>query len=435
MLGILCVNSTFFALPLGAVINPHGPTDAPFWDRTAYFIVHTFAEGKFYPLFSMLFGYGLALQLDRVAAAGRSVGWFGVRRLLFLLGVGLLHAILLWYGDILFTYSLVGMICLIFIRASAKTLLITGVSLLLVATTCTGGFGAMSAWSAVQTKAAAEVSVPDASPPIAEAEADQASSAMPTASAETEPVVPAADGSFAQSPMGRFFKELGGRQGSEPGNAFWMKTETTVYRDGPYTQALFMRCMTWVVLMVISVFTYGWHIMAMFCIGAGFAKLRLLEPVNRVWHKRFALAGLCIGVPMCVLGSLLPHYLSAVAGPVASVILLTVFGPVLSLGYLGGMALLVESGAGGGIGRWIASTGRMAFTNYLTQSLVMTFIMYHWGLAKFGSFGRAELLGLAVGIYVVQTLLSNLWLSRFRFGPLEWVWRMWTYGRAERMLR
>jgi uncharacterized protein len=363
--------------------------------------------------------------MDRIAASGRPYIGIGVRRLLFLLVIGFLHATLLWYGDILFIYSIIGLICLIFIRARAKPLLIAGASILIIASMCMGGFGAFSKFSAQQRvaiQAAAE-----------QKKAESPDAETPEAAAPSAP--PPAPGSFGATPMGRFFRGLSTGVAGDPKSPVWTETEIEVYRNGPYAQAMMMRSLSWIMVLVVSVFTFGWHILAMFLVGAGLAKARILDPANRAWHKRFALAGLFVGAPMCILASLAPYYMSDVAAASVAALGTTLFGPVLSLGYLGGMALLVQSNAGGAIGRWFAATGRMAFTNYLTQSVVMTFIMYHWGLGKFASFGRAELLGIAFAVFAVQTLFSNLWLSKFRFGPLEWVWRLWTYGRAERMVR
>ncbi len=426
LLGILCVNAMFFALPFGDVMNPKGPADASFIDRTAWFIVHTFAEGKFYPIFSMLFGYGLALQLERVRASGRSAGWFGVRRLSFLIIVGLLHATLLWYGDILFLYGTIGMLLLVFIRARAQTLFITGGVLLLVSTMCMTGFAGLSAMSSAAQQAAQQQSPvdPESVPSTSDATAG-------TPKQDDEGSLP----SEPRTPMERFWNEMASGRMGDPSSPVWRETEIEVYRHGPYSQALLMRCFSWLMMLLVTGFTFGWHIMAMFMFGAGAAKLGVLDADRSAWHRRMATIGLAVGVPGAMMSTLVPHMIEGAGGLALSAMLLTLLGPALSLGYIGCMALVAQSRSMGAVGRAFAVTGRMAFTNYLTQTVVMTFIMYHWGLAKFASVGRAELLLLSLVVYGVQMVVSHLWLSRYRFGPLEWIWRAWTYGRAEPIRR
>ena len=82
-----------------------------------------------------------------------------------------------------------------------------------------------------------------------------------------------------------------------------------------------------------------------------------------------------------------------------------------------------------------APTGRMAFTNYLTQSVVGTFVFYGWGLGHFGQVGYARQLLVVAGIWAFQVVFSIVWLQAFRYGPLEWLWRSATYGKLPPLRR
>ena len=85
--------------------------------------------------------------------------------------------------------------------------------------------------------------------------------------------------------------------------------------------------------------------------------------------------------------------------------------------------------------RGLASVGRMALTNYLSQTLICTFVFYGWGLGKFGAVDRKDQLLLVMVIWMVQILFSTTWMKRFRFGPFEWLWRSMTYGARQPLRR
>ena len=106
-------------------------------------------------------------------------------------------------------------------------------------------------------------------------------------------------------------------------------------------------------------------------------------------------------------------------------------GPIVALGYLGIWMVAGRSGLFLLARRALARAGRMALTNYLAQSVVATFVMYHWGLGQFGTWRLQDLAALVVGIYFAQLVVSSWWLDRFRFGPLEWLWRSLTYGKLQ----
>ena len=109
---------------------------------------------------------------------------------------------------------------------------------------------------------------------------------------------------------------------------------------------------------------------------------------------------------------------------------------ILAFGYASTVMLVAKIGVFSLIVKLFAATGRMAFTNYLTQSLIMTFIFVGTpGLGLFGTVERVDQLKLVLIVWAVQLIWSPIWLHFFRFGPLEWVWRSLTYGKAQPMLK
>lgn len=123
LFGILFVNMSIFSHPIQAIVLPFDPS-LPWHDRAAIWLIRVLGEGKFYALFSLLFGLGLFLQMERIEGRGGRFVPLYARRLLVLLGIGLVHAFLIWVGDILILYALLGFLLLFFRKAKPRTLLI-----------------------------------------------------------------------------------------------------------------------------------------------------------------------------------------------------------------------------------------------------------------------------------------------------------------------
>ena len=123
LFGILFVNMTIFSRPIQVILFPVDPA-MPWFDRAAEWLIHFLGEGKFYALFSMLFGLGLTLLMERVEGRGGRFVPLYLRRLLVLLGFGLVHAFLVWMGDILILYALIGFLLILFRKAKPRTLLV-----------------------------------------------------------------------------------------------------------------------------------------------------------------------------------------------------------------------------------------------------------------------------------------------------------------------
>jgi uncharacterized protein len=145
--------------------------------------------------------------------------------------------------------------------------------------------------------------------------------------------------------------------------------------------------------------------------------------------------GYGIGLPLMVFDALeLIQHKFAFDYMIHGGILYNLFGSlVVALGHVGVLMLIVQSGTIGWLTRRLAAVGRMALTNYLTQSLVCTTLFYGYGYGLFGHINRTGLAAIVLAIWIFQLIVSPIWLKSYRFGPAEWLWRSLTYWRIQRM--
>ncbi|MCC6970999.1 MAG: DUF418 domain-containing protein [Phycisphaerales bacterium] len=490
LLGILSVNIKFFAEPFGQVMQLAPPEGVG--NMIVHYFTKIFCEGKFYPLFSMLFGMGLMLQRGRADEAGRSIYKPYLRRLAALFLMGLSHALLLWYGDILFVYSLAGTVLLFLSSCRPRTLLIVGGAFLFLSLTLSGGFAALNMFNLEQMKqveqkgeagesvtakpggaSAGEAGTPPAIPtPHAPPAAPPTTSGdEPGADAASAPKgdasTPAGDAPSANTATGdatgasgagvprdqdferfldrtfspkvaEFFKKLTRQKVTGgPKDALWMAAEESAYRDGGFASALAIRALSWGIFLIVCVVGFFWQVGALFCLGGALLKLRFFDPDRAHWRKRAIVVGVVLGLPLSLLGvfgmSLFPNH-KVLAG-VAMNFGINLGGPLMALAYISICATLVERGVLSGLTRALANAGRMALTNYLCQTLICTTIFYWYGLGLFGSFNEVQRLGVVLAVYAVELAWSAWWLARFRFGPMEWLWRTITYWKSQPMNR
>lgn len=410
LLGILLVNMAFFAAPFQVVL-----LDTPWWpdlpDRVAEAAIRALAEGKFYVLFSLLFGLGMALQMQRAAEHGRrivgqapqaetAVGYarverhdtfagYYVRRLLVLLAIGLAHALLLWYGDILTAYALLGFLLLAFRRVSDKALLIWAAVIYTLPIVL---FGALTALFALARCI-----------PRANAQLDQA---------------------FAQ-------QELVSQMAAA--------AAVKAYAYGSWTDIFWQR------LADLATLSFGYIaiapvIAAMFLLGLYVGRRRILhEPEAHLPLLRgLAYVGLPLGLACNVGFTLLSEFTSRVEPTIlrwTAYAVYSVGAPLLAGGYAASLVLLLRSPRCRPRLLPLAAVGRMALTNYLLQTVICTTLFYSYGFGLFRGLSPIYYAPLALFIYLVQIQFSEWWLSRFRFGPLEWLWRTLTYGRPQPFYR
>lgn len=386
LFGILIVNIAFFAFPLSEPF--HLPRDASTADEILHWVTAWLAQGKFYPLFSLLFGMGFAMQMDRAVARGFPGKTLHARRLAVLLLFGVAHGVCVWAGDILTVYAVLGFVLLLFAQATSRGLLVAafvayGLQLLLM------GVFALAMF-AIQSN--------------------------PEAAKETL----------------RGFEQAMHEMLALRADAW------TAYSSGSFMEVTRVRIREFSMMLQNLAF-FGFQILGMFLLGAWFGRTKVLA--NPLRHRRLLktllVLAVMVGLPISAVFAnvhaevdyLLPSLVMA-----KSFLLNLVAGPMIALGYLATITLLLQSRAAA-VFRWLAPVGRMALTNYLLQSLVGTLIFYSYGLGLFGQAGISQLLLLAVSLFVVQVILSHWWISRYRFGPAEWLWRSLSYLEAQPLRR
>jgi len=384
--GILLVNILFFAFPMDRadqvqLADLTGP------DSAARLIVSFLAEYKFITLFSLLFGMGLAIQNRRAQLAGRSFARPYLRRLLVLFLFGLAHGVLLWYGDILALYAVLGLIALLCRNVRTRRLVIASVVLFLVPLALLAAVYALRPDEILRHK--------------------QGWSDLASDAANRDPQA------------ARLFR--------------FMADETRIYRDGPWSDIVKHRILTLLIVMLpIGALMIMWRVLALFLLGIVLMRHGMFDDSDgrRPVYRRMILWGFAIGVPLQVMAHVLR------AGNVTSIWTIWshqmaeyVGSAGMSAAYAGVLAMACLRPD------WrqrllpLAAAGRMALTNYLSQSVICGLIFYSYGLARFDTLSFADVLVVAVAIFVIQVAASMGWLRHFRFGPMEWLWRTLTYLR------
>ncbi len=365
LLGILLMNMEAFSGPLDLSftgIDPH-------WqgiDRWADGFVYIFVQGKFFTLFSLLFGAGFAVMAQRAEQAGRDFTRFYLRRSLALLGIGVLHAVLVWSGDILATYALLSFLLLAFREAPRSWLPVLGVVAYLGAATLMLLLGALIAMMP------------------AEDHAGQVASALADIEAQRQ-----------------------------------------AYGHGTYLQAVLQRMADFGNALG-ALLIVGPQVLGMFLIGAWFARSGAIAHPQQ--YPRLFARLRWVAWPLGLLVMLTSVHVLAEIAPgrfdlrtASAYALSAVAGLLMCLGYLAwGVRWRAYL-------HWLAPAGRMALSNYLGQSLVCTLVFYGYGLGAFEQMGRAWQLLFALVLFLAQVIFSHWWLQRFRFGPVEWLWRAATY--------
>lgn len=380
--GILIGNMQWFSGY--GMAPPEIASTLPVYDQITRYLVHVFIEGKFYSLFSFLFGFGFALQIARAEERGDTKASVFKRRLFWLLVIGLLHGFLLWAGDILSVYALVGFVLLLFRRKSNESLLKWAAALIIFPILFyILGFVLFVSFAPSDIAATIRASQADS----------------------------------------------------------WKHAVNTVSNAG-YLQIISEYNLQYIVGRYIGLILQMRlpKILAMFLIGVYAYRRGIFQNLSE--HKALIRRVLVYGLTIGVIGNLL---FAAVAKSEADVppsamgllgVVLYAFSvPALALGIAALVATLWQKGTWQKILGVFAPAGRVALTNYLTQTVVCILIFYGYGLGYFGKFGAVRSTLLALGVFTTQIMISTLWLKYFAYGPIEWIWRQLTYGRRLNLRR
>ncbi|ALS97305.1 DUF418 domain-containing protein [Lacimicrobium alkaliphilum] len=385
LLGILLMNIEYFQRPLQAIMLGFD-TQQQGMDYAVAWFSFTFVQGKFYTLFSFLFGLGFVVFMDRAMQKGRGARMLFLRRLVILLMVGVAHLLLIWGGDILHLYGLLGLLLLFFVNSPVKRLWKWGLAFNFVIPVLILWLGVLALQGAM--------SVPE-------------TAAQMQADFEQDRVTLLGDIVRADS----------------------------IYASGSYWQAVQWRMDEWYSMYLDGgLLFFGLVIFGAFLIGAAFGRAGVFADLSahRALFKRLMLWGYGLGVPATLIWGVKGQSLDPLYPTVEYAAMITVSqiaNLALCLAYIGSLSLLFLRGA-----KWVAylaPAGRMALTNYLLQSVVFTLLFYGYGLGLYGEYGRAETTLMALAFYALQLWLSHLWLQRFRMGPMEWCWRVLTYGKIQ----
>jgi len=214
--------------------------------------------------------------------------------------------------------------------------------------------------------------------------------------------------------------------------------DVVAYRGG-YVGALMQRApfVAFMQVNVTLVFVV-WRVGGLMLLGMALMKLGILSGERSTrFYRKMALVGYGAGLPLVVLSALLldahrfdPLYVARFGG------IPNYFGSILvAFGHIGAVMLLVRSGALRTIVDRFAAAGRMALSNYLAQSVVMTTLFYGYGLGLYADVPRVWQQVLVVALVGLQLLVSHWWLKHFRFGPAEWLWRSLSYRQRQPMRR
>ncbi len=381
VLGILVMNIQDFSMISAAYFNPTAYGDLTGANWLVWLFSHLFADQKFMTLFSLLFGAGIILFTDRAESKGVRPAGIHYRRTLWLLVFGIIHGYCLWRGDILYAYGMSALLVYLFRRKSPSTLFILG---LIGVSFCSliyifSGLS-MPYWPPEQT--------------------------------------------------------------AEMRDHMWMLTDEGIAKEiaaysGSYADQMTHRLPSTLEMQTqVFFFYFLWRAGGLMLIGMALYKWGILSAkASTKTYLALILTGLGIGVPAILFGvkKLIANgwtfEYSFFLG-----LQFNYWGSLfIAAAYIGIIMLVVKLVRNINLLEPMAATGRMAFTNYLMQSVICTFIFYGHGLGLYGSIERTGQILIVICIWIFQVFVSWLWLKYFRFGPFEWLWRSLTYWKLQPM--
>jgi len=375
LLGILLMNIQAFSMNFSAYSNPTSFGDLNGINFYVYYFSHLFADQKFMTIFSILFGVGIVLMAENIEKKGGNPSKVHYKRMLILAVFGLLHAYLLWFGDILFPYALAGMITYTARKKPVKFLFMTA-------------FLSIGFCSVVMFL--------------------------------TSFAIPLMEEADIQNLL-----------------AVWAPTQEMIDKDILVNQASWLGQMEhrnfMASKMQTNVLFYMFRIVGLMMIGMALFKLDFFG--ERFSNKRLTISAViafALGLVLIITGNQANFDSGWGLDSMMSGIQSNYWGSILmAYSYMSLLIVFCRSSALMKLKGLLANVGKMALTNYLSHTLICGFIFYGWGLGFYGSFERSDMLLVVIGIWIFQLFFSNFWMSHFRFGPFEWLWRSMTYGKFQ----
>ncbi|MEB2628983.1 DUF418 domain-containing protein [Peribacillus frigoritolerans] len=341
------------------------------WDGILYRFSDIVAQASFYPLFAFLFGFGAIILAVRSEEKGISFPLLYMKRLSFLLILGCIHAFFIWHGDILINYAVFGFALLFFYKMKGRNLILLGSVCYVLPFAILGSLFLIMGIF------------------------DSEGMAITTDSA-------------------------------------MMKQSLEVYQSGTFTELMSQRALDWymvnnpfnAIILFLSIFPF-------FLMGAGVAKQGFLQNPTQYKRKLKAISIVSLLLGMSI--KMLPYVTVYHFG--------TIFvqdylgGPLLTIFYITAITILAERAGASRLLHPFSYIGRMSMSNYLFQSMVCTGIFYSYGLGLYGSVSYTTGFVFLIALFCLQILLSLLWMGLYKYGPVEYIWRFFTYGKKPVMRR
>ncbi len=380
ILGILIMNIQSFSMIGAAYLNPDAFGDLSGLNKWTWILSHIFADQKFMTIFSILFGAGIILFTNRAAEKGYSQAKLHYRRTFWLLVIGLMHAYLLWYGDILVIYALCALFVFLFRKMSPKKLLIFGIIFISVASLLNFMSGlSMQFW-----------------PP--EAIENTLKSWRPS-------------NEMVQSEVLAYRGDWLGQMSKRIPSALGLHT-------------------------FLFLFLFGWRAGGLMLVGMALYKWGVLKAERSTKFYTIAVGiGFTIGLPLIIYGIVRNFTAGWILG--YSMFIgsqYNYWGSLLiAFAYISLIMLFCQSQIGEKIKNLFAAVGRMAFTNYLMQTIICITIFYGHGFGLYGKVERSIQILIVLCVCIFQLIISPIWLHFFKYGPFEWLWRSLTYWKIQPM--
>ncbi len=382
ILGILIMNIQSMSMIGAAYINPIAYGDFTGINKIVWIISHIVADSKFMSIFSILFGAGIILFTERLKEKEIKSLNIHYRRTFWLIIIGLLHAYLIWYGDILVAYGVSALWVVLFRKKKARSLLIVGIIFTSIASILYLFTG---------------FSIPF----------------MPEASKAgiMENWLPAAES---------------------------VTREIKLY-SGSYLEQMEIRIPESIEMQTfLYFFLYGWRSSGLMLIGMALYKWGVLSAQkSKRFYIKLVIIVLLFGYLIIGLG-LIKNFNHNFSMEYSFFIgsQYNYWGSILvALGYIGIVMLLLLSFKKNWLTKSLQAVGQTALSNYLIQSIIGTFIFYGHGLALYGQVERAQQVLFVFGIWAIQLIISPIWIKHFKFGPFEWLWRSLTYWKVQEIKR
>ena len=380
VLGILIMNIQSYSMIEAAYMNPAAYGDLTGINKLVWILSHIFADQKFMTIFSLLFGAGILLMTSKVESTGKKSAGLHYRRTFWLFVIGLIHAYVLWHGDVLVPYTLCALFVYLFRKISPTKLIVIGIIFISISSILFLFSGlAMPYW-----------------------------------------------------PQEAYQQNL---QGWIPG-ADLVNKEIAAFR-GSWSEQMSFRVPAAIKFQtMVFLFWSVWRAGGLMLIGMALYKWGVLTAQkSNKFYTVSMIIGLLFGGTLISIGLVKNFEVNFLYD--FSMFLGTQFnywGSLgISLAYISIVMLIYNSTVFKRLKKSFVAVGRMAFTNYLLQTLICTLLFYGHGFGLFGSVERKIQILIVFTIWIVLLIVSTFWLKHFRFGPMEWLWRSLTYWKVQPM--